>query len=54
MLNLFLLWMWIGGMGPAYAKHRSLGQGMLTAGFDAIIWPGGVGQYIALKFYREW
>jgi hypothetical protein len=54
MVSWFICTIWIGGMSPAYSLHRSEGQGRFTSFVDAIVWPGGLGRYIAVTFYRGW
>lgn len=45
---------WLGGLLPAYAKNRASGTGKCWSAFEAAVWPGGLGSYIAKRFYDLW
>jgi len=47
MITWFILMVWLGGASVAYQRCRELGRGRLSPTGDAIIWPYGVGIWIA-------
>jgi len=47
MISWFALMVWLGGLPVAYQRCRELGRGRLSSAGDAIMWPYGVGTWIA-------
>jgi len=54
MVSWFIFMVWAGGAEVAYAKARGNGSGVFWSAMAGMTWPGGLGQYIARRFYEEW
>jgi len=47
MLNMFILAVWIGGIGPSYtACRKHADKGRFTSAIDAFVWPMGIAPLI--------
>lgn len=51
MLDALIVTVWMGGFYTAFIVERAGGASKRMALLDAILWPLGVGRYIAMRFY---
>lgn len=51
-ISVFVLAVWIGGVGAAYRKDRAR-FGRIRAAGEALGWPCGLGYVLASRFYRN-
>lgn len=50
-MTVFAIWVWLGGIWPAWQINRSFGRGRFRAAYEAIIWPFGLGRFLATACY---
>lgn len=50
-MTTFIAFFWIGGIAAAYRLNRSRGVGPISSSFEALMWPAGVGYYVARRYY---
>lgn len=50
-MEVFFVWVWLGGVYPAYALERADGNNKFWSSLSALIWPMGLGKYISFHFY---
>lgn len=50
-MELFFVWIWFGGIYPAYILERADGSTKFWSSLLALTWPTGLGKFISFNFY---
>lgn len=50
-MELFFVWVWFGGIYPAYVLERADGNNKFWSSLSALTWPVGLGKVISFHYF---